>query len=53
LPEFTETFEIKCGASGIGVGGFLMQNGWLVAYFSEKPDDLIWIIKFMIRNSMN
>jgi hypothetical protein len=27
LPEFTETFEIKCGASGIGVGGFLMQNG--------------------------
>jgi hypothetical protein len=38
LPDFQQTFEIECDASGIGVGGVLMQNGCPVAYHSEKLD---------------
>ena len=36
LPDFTKTFEVECDASGIRIGGVLMQNGQLVTYFSEK-----------------
>jgi len=36
LPDFTKTFEIECDASGIMIGEVLMQQGKLVAYFSEK-----------------
>jgi hypothetical protein len=36
LLDFNKTFELECDASGIGLGGVLLQQRKHVAYFSEK-----------------
>ena len=36
LPNFSKLFEIECDASNVGIRTILLQEGHLIAYFSEK-----------------
>jgi hypothetical protein len=36
LPDFGKTFELECDASGIRIGGMLLQEGKPFAYFSKN-----------------
>ena len=36
LPGFDSTFELRCDALKVGIGGVLSQGGRSIAYFSEK-----------------
>ncbi|GJX75097.1 RNA-directed DNA polymerase [Tanacetum coccineum] len=40
LSNFDEVFQVECDASRMGIGGFLSQNQRLIAFFSEKPNNV-------------
>jgi len=40
LPDFLKTFEVTCDALGLAIGGVLSHENYLVAYFSEKLNNV-------------
>ena len=39
LPDFSKLFFVRCDASGHAIGGVLIQDDKLVAYFSDKLNE--------------
>jgi hypothetical protein len=39
LPDFQNTFQVKCDASGFAIGAVLIQDDRPIAYFSEKLNE--------------
>jgi hypothetical protein len=52
LPDFNITFELECDASGIGLGGVLLEERKPVAYFSEKLSGPVQIYSTYDKNYM-
>jgi hypothetical protein len=37
-PDIEKLFDVYCDASGTGIGGVLMQDGYAIAYFSRHEE---------------
>ena len=38
-PDLSKVFEVACDVSGVGINGILSQDGYSIAYFSEKVNE--------------
>jgi hypothetical protein len=40
LPDFSKMFQVKCDTSGFAIGAVLSQDDRMIAYFSEKLNEV-------------